>query len=127
MTAQDKHTDLALADEENDWLELPFVRAEGKRVLSNWAPVDIPVDDKKRGYGDQCAVGARYAMELIGFLRRYSALDPSGQCLVDLAKEMVQRGKWTGVEIGFFSALGEYLTDGKIAVAVSFDAKHLND
>ena len=37
---------------------------------------------------------------------------------------MIKRGKWTGVEISFFDALGVYIARGFVPVSVGFDARH---
>ena len=48
-----------------------------------------------------------------------------GSYVADVTEAVIKRGKWTGVEIGFFNALGEYVTDRRVKVSTAFDATHI--
>ena len=116
--------------EYEDWRELPFVKCKGREMVSNWNPVDIPVDEDDHylaGYSEGGAVGTSYALALITHSLDYGPDMADGQHLADVAHEIVKRGKWTSLEIGFFSTLGEFIEHGRAAVACGFDAVPLKD
>ena len=116
--------------EYDDWRELPFVKCKGGEVVSHWSPIDIPVDEDDphlAGYSEGGAVGRNYALELISHSLRYGPDMADGQHLADVAHEIVKRGKWTSLEIGFFSTIGEFIEHGRALVAGGFDAVPLKN
>ena len=116
--------------EYEDWRELPFVKCKGREMVSNWNPVDIPVDEDDHylaGYSEGGAVGTSYALALITHSLDYGPDMADGQHLADVAHEIVKRGKWTSLEIGFFSTLGEFIEHGRASVACGFDVVPLKD
>ena len=125
MTAETKTASASsFYDEAANWRELPFVLVKDKKVVSNWAPPDFPEEVDVRDYTTQCILGTRYAMDLIDHLISYGEDKLDGGAISDVAKAMIERGKWTGVEIGFFDALGVYVARGFVSAAVGFNARH---
>jgi hypothetical protein len=77
-----------------------------------------------RDYTTQCILGTRYAMNLIDHLISDGGDKLDGGHLNDVAEAMIKRGKWTGVEISFFDAIGVYIARGLVPVAIGFNARH---
>ncbi len=45
-----------------------------------------------------------------------------GDFLGPTTAAIVKRGKWTGFEIGFFGAIGSYISTGRVHISNDFDA-----
>jgi len=109
-----------LSNEESAFQSLPFVRSDtSTRLTSAWAPCDIPEDEQAHGYAERCAIGAVYAMDLIGHARQFG----DGERVADVCEDIFKSGMWSGVEIGFFGALGDFIAKGTVRNSVHFDAK----
>ena len=111
----------AIQAEHNAWLGMPFLRAEGGRILEDWAPPDIKRASGGRSYAAECVLGAHYALQTISHTREFGDRTDGGH-LLDTVHAIVERGRWTGVEIGFFTALDNYVAWGRVIVADDFDA-----
>jgi hypothetical protein len=117
--------DMKLWDEERrETLDLPFVEVKDNEIVSYWAPPEVTATSEGNQYSAECSLGIAYAARLlehmIEFDRRGVVM---GDCLNFVTKAVVERGKWTGVEIAFFDAIGEYLVKQRIRVSTSFDAR----
>ena len=66
-----------------------------------------------------------YAARLIEHMIEYDrrGVYDASDCLSFVTKAIVEREKWGGVEIGFYSAVGQFLTNRLIRVTPYFDAK----
>lgn len=101
--------------EPSQWRSLGFVDPAEVGVRSNWSPVVLSGADD-RVYAQASRMGALYALDVVGHLRRFP---DNPDRLVDLIGEIVAAGRWTAVEIGFVSALAEYLADARIWVTAA--------
>jgi hypothetical protein len=109
-------------DELHAWLAMGFVEAKDGEVASSWAPLELSAADERRRYAEACWVGMGYAVDAIAHLK---AFPDNPRRFVDLTRELVARGRWTAVEIGFFSALASYLAEGRIQLARGFEVVDL--
>ena len=125
-TTTDAGDDLRdLFPERAAYCELPFVEADDKgRVKSAWAPPSVDRTEDGRSHDAECALGAALALGLITFLRDYPR-DSSDSYLANVAEAIVERGKWSGVELGFFSALGNFIESGRVYVSVGWTAEFM--
>ena len=102
------------------WQDMPFV-INGKTV---WPAVRVePVEGEDRLHA-QCAeqlIGRDAAMQLIAHLRRHGIVECGGR-MIDVARAMIERGRWGNMEIGFFSALGQFIGLGQVATG-DFEAR----
>lgn len=128
MTTQTQTTAAAVSGasdsvgaEAYDWLQMPFVRIENGEVVEDWAPPEITGASEENTYCAECALGAKYACDLVGHLKSHGDTF-DGSALANVTAEIVRRGKWTGFEIGFFHALGNHIAWGRIPVSGDFDA-----
>ena len=113
--------------EANDWREMPFLKTLRGEIVDHWAPPEITGVSEDNVYSAECALGTRYAMDLIGHIKTYSSVFDEGGALAHVAAAIVKRGKWTGFEIGFFHALGDHIAEGRIKVTSDFDAAPLEN
>ena len=60
-------------------------------------------------------------MRVIEHIKEYGATFDGGH-LLHTTEAIVKRGKWTGFEIGFFSAMGNYIAWGRVPISTYFDA-----
>lgn len=107
--------------EADDWHEMSFVRVENGKVVDDWALPEITGASEENTYCAECALGAKYACDLIGHIKSHGDTF-DGSALATVTQEIVKRGKWTGFEIGFFHAIGNYIAWGRIPVSCDFDA-----
>jgi hypothetical protein len=104
-------------EEARCWRELGFVDGG-----CSWAPLRVPEAEQARRHGEACRIGALYALDAIGHLKRFPH---NPDRLVDLLRHMVLAGRWSAVEIGFAFALSDYLARGRITVAEDFEVVDL--
>ena len=107
--------------EEEDWQEMSFVRVENGEVVEHWAPPELTGASEESIYCAECALGAKYAMDLIDHIKSHGDTF-DGSALANVTEAIVKRGKWTGFEIGFFHAIGNHIAWGRIPVSCNFDA-----
>ena len=116
----------ALADEHRAWHEMPFIDTnENGEIVSHWNPADVTKTNQageQEGNLERCAIGAHYALYLINHMRQYGGEFMDGGWFSTVVKAIVERGEWTGVEIGFFTAIENWLTCGRVTVSGGFDA-----
>ena len=106
--------------EGEDFLALPFVTA-----ASQWSPSGVSNEkvDSGHAYCAEQALGAYYAAELVGHLRRFgpTIADPA-EHLAEIIAEMVERRQFGPVERAFITGLAEFIAHGRIKLASGFDA-----
>ena len=113
-----------MREEEREAHELPFVEVEGGQIVNYWAPSEDTGGSEDNRYSAECALGVVYAARLIEHMIEFDRRGcGTGECLAFVTKAAVKRGKWTGVEVCFFDAIGEYLVKRRIKVSTSFDAR----
>ncbi len=115
-----------MSEEYQAYLEMPFIRAENGEVVDDWAPPEIHGISEDNTYSAECALGAKYACDLIGHLKNYGDTFDGG-ALANVTRAIVKRGKWTGFEIGFFHAIGNYIAGGRIPVSCDFEAVEVSE
>ncbi len=71
-------------------------------------------------YSAQCTLGKEWALRAIEHLKEYGK-NFGGDLILDMVQGVVKRGKWTGFEIGFFDALGNYIAGNRIPISAKFD------
>ena len=99
-------------EESEDWRQLSFLRVENGEIVEYWAPAEVKGVSEDNAYIAECSLGGHYALEVIGHMRRYADRF-DGDYLLPVIASIVERGKWSGVEIGFFAALSQYITWGR--------------
>lgn len=125
-TTTDAGDDLRyLFPERAAYCELPFVEADDKgHVKSHWSPPVVGQTEDGRSHAAECDMGTTLALNLITYLRGYPR-DNSDSNLAGVAEAIVKRGKWGGIEIGFFSALGNFIESGRVYVSVGWTAEFM--
>ena len=108
-------------EEDKQWKQMPFFRLEDGKIVDHWAPTEINGASEDHVYTAECAVGQHYALELIDHTRTY-AEHFDEEWLTPIFRDMVKRGNWGGVELGFVSALGEYIAWGHLKLFGDFKA-----
>ncbi len=111
----------SMLDEDFDWESMSFVRFQGDKAVIQWPPVELTGQDKDLVRGAACVIGNHCALDLIGHIKSHSR-NFGGDRLLDIAQEIVKRGEWGGLEIGFFSALGNFIARGRVRTSAAFDA-----
>jgi len=111
----------SMLDEDFDWRNMSFVRCQDTKTTIQWPPVELTGEDKDLVRGAACTIGNRCALDLIGHIKSHSK-NYGGDRLLDVAREIVKRGEWGGLEIGFFSALGNFMARGRVPTSADFDA-----
>lgn len=94
-----------------EWREMPFVELDDDKIVRSWAPAKIMGGADGKEYCDQCTLGAAYALRFLEHIRDFAEFDTSDY-LVEIVKDIAERGEWGGVEIGFFCELGRHMSDG---------------
>ena len=103
-----------VGDEESfDWRDRSFVRVRKGGEVEDWAPPTIPEDVNLHHCGAESALGLQYALDMIEHLRTHRG-KVVGDRLCTVVKEIVDRGRWTGVEIAFFNTLGDFIASGMV-------------
>ena len=98
------------------WRDLDFVQDKGVLEPSDsWAPREIPIDADAKGYKTACNVGVIYCLEMLAYMFSHPEVDKR-DVISHVVHSAIERGQWGGVEIGFFSALGEYVLDGEVYI-----------
>ncbi len=98
------------------WGEMSFTREEDGEITDFWALPEIRGVSKNNAYVAQCYLGSLYAFEALDLVETFKSRTKEG-ALSPIARSIVERGQWTGFEVGFFAAMDEYITDGEISVA----------
>ena len=111
----------SMLDEDFDWRNMSFVRCQGTKTAIQWPPVELTGQDKDLVRGAACVIGNQCALDLIGHIKSHSK-NYGGDRLLNVAQEIVKRGEWGGLEIGFFSALGNFMAWGRVQTSADFDA-----
>ncbi len=115
-----------MIEQADSWRELPFVREENGDTVIEWPPVSVKGESKDLVYGALCALGARCALDLIGHLRNNGKTFDGGD-LSRVARAVIERGEFAGLEIGFFHTLGDFIAWGYAKASADFDAVLLED
>ena len=110
-----------MLDEDSAWREMIFVSTQDNKTVIQWPPVEVTGRDDVLRHTVACMIGTQCVMDLIGHVRSHSK-DYDGSRLMDVAEEIVKRGKWGHYEIGFFTGLGDFITWGHIRAGIDFDA-----
>lgn len=76
---------------------LPFVRAEGRKITDYWAPQPQTGD-----WADDNQIGREYADELVG-----CPTDEIPLLLNYAIEQMVRKGRYEGIEVGFVNRIAE--------------------
>ncbi len=108
-------------DEDDSWRNMGFVYCQDAVPVVQWPPVELSGQDKDLIRGAACVIGSHCALDLIGHIKRHSE-NHDGDRLLCVAQEIVKRGEWGGFEIGFFSALGNFMARGRVITSAEFDA-----
>jgi hypothetical protein len=108
--------------ENSAWGTLGFVRTRDGQIASNWRPAELPAEGDDGRSALACRIGRLYGLDAIGHLQRHAL---SADRLVDAIAAMVAGGRWTAVEIGFVSALAEYIADRRVHIAEGFEVVDL--
>ena len=103
-------------EEQKAWSELSFIREEDGEITDYWALPEIRGVSENDAYTAQCYLGSLYAFEVFDLIDTFKSR-VEGIGFSPVARSIVKRGQWTGFEIGFFSSVDEYITDGQIKVA----------
>ena len=107
------------------WREIAFIGKDGKVC---WPPFGSPQAHanatEAAAYSADCILGCGLAARLIEHMREFAKGRDTETCLLDVVKAMVQSGQWGGLEIGFISAVGEFVAHGYIRVGVDFEARY---
>ncbi len=103
-------------EEQKAWSELSFIREENGEITNYWALPEIRGVSENDAYTAQCYLGSLYAFEVFDLIETFKSR-VEGIGFSPVAQSIVERGQWTGFEIGFFSSVDEYITDGQIKVA----------
>ncbi len=111
----------SMLDEDFDWRNMSFVRCQNTKTAILWPPVELTGEDGGLVRGAACTIGNHCALDLIGHIKSHSK-HYGGDRLLGIAQEIVKRGEWGGLEIGFFSALGNFIARGRIPTSADFDA-----
>ncbi len=115
-----------MVEQADSWRQLSFVREENGNAVIEWPPVSVKGESKGLVYGALCILGRSCALDLIGHLRNNGKVF-DGSDLSRVAKEIVERGEFTGLEIGFFHTLGDFIAWGYAKASADFDAVLLED
>ena len=115
-----------MVEQADSWRQLPFVREENGNAVIEWPPVSVKGESKDLMYGALCTLGTRCALDLIGHLRNNGKAFDGGD-LSRVARAIVERGEFTGLEIGFFNTLGDFIAWGYTKASADFDAVLLKD
>ncbi len=110
-----------VVEQADSWRQLPFVREENGNAVIEWPPFSVKGEHEDLTYGALCALGTRCALDLIGHLRNNAKTFDGGD-LSRVARAVIERGEFTGLEIGFFHALGDFIAWGHAKVTADFDA-----
>ncbi len=103
-------------EEQKAWSELSFTREENGEITDYWALPEIRGVSENDAYLTQCRLGSLYAFEVFDLIETFKSR-VEGIGFSPVARSIVKRGQWTGFEIGFFSSVDEYITDGRIKIA----------
>ena len=106
--------------------EMPFVREENGNAVIEWPPVWVKGENQDLTYGALCILGTACALDLIGHLRN-NGKTFDGSDLSRVTKAIVERGEFTGLEIGFFHTLGDFIAWGYTKASADFNAVLLED
>ena len=106
----------AFREVQKAWCEMPFTREEDGEIADYWAVPEIRGVSKNDAYVTQCRLGALYAFEALDLVEKFKSRIREG-ALSAIARSIVERGQWTGFEVGFFQAMDDYINDGEINVA----------
>ena len=100
--------------QERDWREMGFTSGEKygeDNAAYYWNPAQITGNDVI-AYSAKSRLGSSYALDLIGHMRRF----PGDTPFSDVMKEIVKRGQWTALEIGFFETLARAFWGGDFPI-----------
>ena len=113
-----------MRDEQQEWHELPFLHAEDGKVVDYWTPAAVKAESKDNEWSAEIDLGTVYAAKLIEHMVHFDrrGVFNTGECLTHVAEAVVKRGQWTGVELGFFEAIGDYVVRRRIKLTTGFDA-----
>ncbi len=98
-------SDKSYEDKARDWIDLNFITwsKDGDLMKHHWTV------SPNGNYTDECLIGAMHALGVIGYLRRQGRDDGPSNFLGQVAKAQANVKKWSGIEVGFWSAIGAHL------------------
>lgn len=95
-------------DHDTAWHDLAFIH--GHDIHRCWETPEIRHEDATAQYVAECDWGRDAALQLIGYMHDHEV----SESLSSVVESIMKRGRWSGFEIGFFAAIGEYLRVGSV-------------